>query len=47
MFLDVGCADLIINGRVRVVHGEVRGARKSSVVLDNGSEVEADVLVFA
>ncbi|KAH7106702.1 FAD/NAD(P)-binding domain-containing protein [Auriculariales sp. MPI-PUGE-AT-0066] len=47
MFMDEGCAQLIIDRRVRVAHGEIRRAKTASVVLDDGSEEEADVLVFA
>jgi len=47
MFLDVGCAQLIIDGKVRVKRGEVEEAKQEAVVFSDGSVEEADVLVFA
>ena len=47
MFLDVGCAQLIIDGKVRVKRGEVKEAKQEAVVFSDGSMEDADVLVFA
>ncbi|KAF5356908.1 hypothetical protein D9756_006870 [Leucocoprinus leucothites] len=46
--LDVGCANLIISGRVGVKHGvEVAELKEESVVFTDGSEIPADAVIFA
>ncbi|KAJ3574925.1 hypothetical protein NP233_g1442 [Leucocoprinus birnbaumii] len=46
--LDVGCANLIISGRVVVKHGvEIAEAKEESVVFSDGSEIPADDVIFA
>lgn len=45
--LDVGCADLIRQDKVRVKQGvEIARFTSNTVVFTDGSEVEADVVVF-
>lgn len=46
--LDVGCSKLVISGRVKVKHGvEVAEFKEESVVFSDGSEIPADVIIFA
>lgn len=46
--LDVGCAKLILCGRVAVKHGvEVAEMREESVIMTDGSEIPADAVIFA
>lgn len=46
--IDVGCAELIINGQVKVEYGsEVDHLEPSKVILKNGTELDADSIIFA
>ncbi|KAH9842772.1 uncharacterized protein C8Q71DRAFT_220125 [Rhodofomes roseus] len=45
--LDRGCGKLIIDGKVKVKSGEIAKFEKDSVVFDDGSKAEADVVVYA
>ena len=46
--IDVGCAALIIDGRVKVKHGvEIDHLKKDSVVFTDGTELEADAIILA
>jgi hypothetical protein len=46
--IDVGCSKLVISGQVAVKHGvEVVELKEESVVFTDGSEVPADVVIFA
>jgi putative flavoprotein involved in K+ transport len=47
-YIDVGCSELIASGKVKVRSGvEIREVRPQSVVLTDGSELAADVIVYA
>lgn len=46
-YIDVGAADLVANGEVKLAHGQVDHLTETSVVLDDGSEFEADLVVYA
>lgn len=47
-YIDVGCSGLIIEGQVRVVSGVgVTEIRPHSVLLSDGSEIPADLIVYA
>ena len=46
-YIDVGAADLVANGDVKLVHGQVDHLTEDSVVLEDGTELPADVVVFA
>ena len=46
-YIDVGAADLVASGDVRLVHGQVTRLTEDAVVLDDGVELPADVVVFA
>ncbi|KLO16754.1 dimethylaniline monooxygenase [Schizopora paradoxa] len=47
-FNDVGCAQLIIDGQVKVKHGnEIAAFKPKKVVFTDGTEIEADAVIFA
>ena len=46
-YIDVGAADLVANGDVKLVHGQVDHLTEDAVVLDDGTELPADLVVFA
>lgn len=46
--IDVGCAELIINGQVKVEYGsEVDHLEPSKVILKNGTKLDADSIILA
>jgi putative flavoprotein involved in K+ transport len=46
-YIDVGAADLVANGDVKLVHGQVDHLTDDAVVLDDGTELAADLEVYA
>jgi putative flavoprotein involved in K+ transport len=46
-YIDVGAADLVANGDVRLVHGQVDRLTEDAVVLADGTELPADLVVYA
>ena len=47
-YIDVGASQKIIDGRIKLRSGQgLRGLQRGSVVLDDGSELPADLVVFA
>ena len=46
-YIDVGAADLVADGSVTLVHGQVERLTPRSVVLQDGTELEADLVVYA
>ncbi len=46
-YIDVGAADLVANGDVRLVHGQVTRLTEDAVVLEDGTELPADLVVYA
>jgi putative flavoprotein involved in K+ transport len=46
-YIDVGAADLVANGDVKLVHGQVDRLTEDSVVLEDGTELPADLVVYA
>jgi putative flavoprotein involved in K+ transport len=46
-YIDVGAADLVANGDVHLVQGQVTELTEDSVVLDDGTTLRADVVVYA
>jgi putative flavoprotein involved in K+ transport len=47
-YIDVGASELVANGSIKLRAGvNVREIKPRSVVLDDGSELEADLLVYA
>ncbi|MGW6034086.1 flavin-containing monooxygenase [Gordonia terrae] len=46
-YIDVGASELIADGTIKLVHGQLDHLTESSVVLTDGTEIEADVVVYA
>ena len=46
-YIDVGAADLVANGDVKLAHGQVDHLTEDAVVLADGTELPADLVVFA
>ena len=46
-YIDVGAADLVADGEVRLVHGQVDHLTEDAVVLADGTELPADLVVYA
>ena len=46
-YIDVGAAELVADGSVKLAHGAVRELTKTSVVLEDGTELAADLVVYA
>jgi putative flavoprotein involved in K+ transport len=46
-YIDVGAADLVANGEVKLAKGQVDHLTEHSVVLADGTELEADLVVYA
>ncbi|MCX2729838.1 NAD(P)/FAD-dependent oxidoreductase [Saccharopolyspora sp. NFXS83] len=46
-YIDVGAAELITDGRVKLAHGQVAELTEDSVLLADGTELPADLVVYA
>lgn len=46
-YIDVGASELVADGSVHLAHGGVRELTETSVVLEDGTALEADVVVYA
>ena len=46
-YIDVGAAELVADGRVRLAHGQVDHLTEDAVVLGDGTALPADVVVYA
>jgi putative flavoprotein involved in K+ transport len=46
-YIDVGAADLVANGDVKLVKGQVDHLTEKTIVLTDGTELEADLVVYA
>jgi putative flavoprotein involved in K+ transport len=46
-YIDIGASQLIIEGKIKLVAGQVEEITENSVKLDNGTELPADVIVYA
>ncbi len=46
-YIDVGAAELVANGDVKLAHGQVDHLTADSVVLADGTELPADLVVYA
>ncbi|KAJ6497149.1 FAD/NAD-P-binding domain-containing protein [Mycena vitilis] len=47
-WFDVGCADLIRSGKVKIKHGvEIKRLEKNSVIFTDGSSLDADAIILA
>ncbi|AFR50150.1 flavin-containing monooxygenase [Gordonia sp. KTR9] len=46
-YIDVGASELIADGTIKLVHGQLDHLTDNAVVLADGTEIEADVVVYA
>lgn len=46
-YIDVGASDLIADGSIKLAHGQVERLTEDSVILADGTELPADVVVYA
>ncbi|ABM11625.1 MULTISPECIES: flavin-containing monooxygenase [Mycolicibacterium] len=46
-YIDVGACDMVADGRIKLAHGQVDHLTENSVVLADGTELPADVVVYA
>jgi putative flavoprotein involved in K+ transport len=46
-YIDVGSAELVANGEVKLAHGQVVELTEDAVVLDDGTTLPADLVVYA
>jgi putative flavoprotein involved in K+ transport len=46
-YIDVGASQLIIDGKIKLAHGNVKEIVPDGVVLEDGTKLEADVIVYA
>jgi len=46
-YIDVGAAELVADGRVKLAHGQVDHLTKDAVVLEDGTELPAGLVVYA
>ena len=46
-YIDIGASQLIIDGKIKLVAGQVEEITEHGVRLDNGQEIPADVIVYA
>ncbi|QFS83419.1 putative oxidoreductase CzcO [Roseivivax sp. THAF40] len=46
-YIDVGASQLIIDGKIKLAHGKVKEYSETGVVLEDGTELPADLVVLA
>jgi putative flavoprotein involved in K+ transport len=46
-YIDIGASQLIIDGKVKLAAGQVEEITEDSVILDDGTELPADLIVYA
>ncbi len=46
-YIDVGASQLIIDGEIKLKNGQVKELTETAVVLDDGTALEADLVVYA
>ncbi|MEO1318132.1 MAG: NAD(P)/FAD-dependent oxidoreductase, partial [Pseudomonadota bacterium] len=46
-YIDVGASQLVIDGKIKLAHGDVREITENAVVLADGTELEAALIVYA
>ena len=46
-YLDVGCSQLIADGKVKVAHASVERLTETGIIFDDGARLDADIVVFA
>jgi putative flavoprotein involved in K+ transport len=46
-YIDVGASQLIIDGKIKLAHGQVVEIVEDGAILDDGTKLEADLIVYA
>ncbi len=46
-YIDVGASQLIIDGKIKLAHGQVTEITEDGLILDDGTKLEADLIVYA
>jgi putative flavoprotein involved in K+ transport len=46
-YIDVGAAELVADGKIKLAHGQVDHLTRDAVVLEDGTELPADLVVYA
>ena len=46
-YIDVGASELVADGSIKLAHGRVREITEHAVVLEDGTELAADLIVYA
>ena len=46
-YIDVGASQLVIDGKIKLKTGQIEGLTETGVVLADGSELPADLVVYA
>ena len=46
-YIDVGASQLIIDGEIKLAHGQAAEVVEDGIVLEDGTKLEADVIVYA
>ncbi|MDQ6433542.1 NAD(P)/FAD-dependent oxidoreductase [Mesorhizobium sp. LHD-90] len=46
-YIDIGASQLIIDGEIKLARGDVKEIREHSVLLEDGTELPADLIVYA
>ncbi|QJF49924.1 NAD(P)/FAD-dependent oxidoreductase [Roseobacter ponti] len=46
-YIDIGASQLIIDGEIKLAHGQVTEIVEDGMVLDDGTKLEADLIVYA
>jgi putative flavoprotein involved in K+ transport len=46
-YIDVGAAELVADGKIKLAHGQVGHLTRDAVVLEDGTELAADLVVYA
>jgi len=46
-YIDIGASDLVADGRIKLAQGQVTHITENAVVLDDGTELPADLIVYA
>src|SRR3954471_8854838 len=46
-YIDVGASELVANGSIKLVHGKVDHLTENAVVMEDGTELPADLVVYA
>ena len=46
-YIDVGASELVADGSIKLAHGQATGFTETGIVLANGTELSADLVIFA